>query len=76
MIKDIKKYYFFTLLASLTSPRLSNIQASLILPSTIAMFDSERHLSSFHSVTMHRIASSFKEETCSPIIKNRLKLNF
>ena len=52
MIKDIKKYYFFTL------------------------FDSERHLSSFHSVTMHRIASSFKEETCSPIIKNRLKLNF
>ncbi|MCQ2298982.1 MAG: hypothetical protein MJZ81_09435 [Bacteroidales bacterium] len=50
MIKDIKKYYFFTLLASLTLPRLSNIQASLILPSTIAMFDSERHLSSFHSV--------------------------
>ncbi|MCQ2299479.1 MAG: hypothetical protein MJZ81_05090 [Bacteroidales bacterium] len=50
MNEILDNVYFFTLLASLTLPRLSNIQASLILPSTIAMFDSERHLSSFHSV--------------------------
>ena len=41
-----------------------------------ALFDSEWHLSSFHSVTMHRIAPSLKDEICSPIIKNRLKTNF
>ena len=40
------------------------------------LFDSERHLSSFHSVTMHRIAPSLKDEICLPIIKNRLKTNF
>ena len=53
--------------------------------------DSRRHLSYFHSVTMHRcyspaspieiftgdfFMSSLKDEICSPIIKNRLKTNF
>ena len=38
--------------------------------------DSGRHLSYFHSVTMHRIAPSLKDEICSPIIKKRLKTNF
>ena len=40
------------------------------------IFDSERHLSSSHSVTMHRIAPSLKKEIGSSIIKNRLKINF
>ena len=51
MTEIMNNDHFFTLLASLTLPRLSNIQASLILPSTIAMFDSGRHLSPSQSVT-------------------------
>ena len=43
----MNKNYFFTILASLTLPSLSNIQASLILRSTTAKFDSRRHLSTF-----------------------------
>ena len=39
--------YFFTLVASLTLPSLSNIQASVILRSTTAKFDSRRYLSPF-----------------------------
>ena len=43
----MNKNYFFTILASLTLPSLSNIQTSLILRSTTAKFDSRRYLSIF-----------------------------
>ena len=43
----MNKNYFFTILASLTLPSLSNIQASLILRSVTAKFDSRQYLSIF-----------------------------
>ena len=43
--------------------------------SFFTLSDSGRHLSPSPSVTMHRIAPSFKEEIYSPIIKNRWKTN-
>lgn len=37
--------------------------------------DCRRQISPFHSVTMHRIASSHTEEIRNPIIKNRQQTN-